>query len=81
MEVFDKHVELCGGGTGALLNIVDFKVIFFQQKKFSNVKIPIYLDKHGESINDKSIHNGFSLNQAQLKNAIKHFYNNDLIFP
>ena len=81
LEVFDKHVELCGGGTGALLNIVDFKVIFFQQKKFSNVKIPIYLDKHGESINDKSIHNGFSLNQAQLKNAIKHFYNNDLIFP
>jgi len=81
LELFNKHVEFCGGGTGALLNILDFKVIFFQQKKFSNIKIPIYLDKHGESINDKSIHNGFSLNKVQLKNAIRRYYNNDLIFP
>ena len=81
LELFDKHVELCGGGTGVFLNIVDFKVVFIQQKKFSDVKIPIYLDKHGESIKEKSIHNGFRLNKAQLENAFRHYYNNDLIFP
>ena len=81
LELFDKHVELCGGGTGAFLNTVDFKVIFFQHKKLADVKIPIYLDKHGEAVKEKSIHNGFRLNKPQLDNAIRHYYNNELIFP
>ena len=74
-------MELCGGGTGAFLNTVDFKVIFFQHKKLADVKIPIYLDKHGEAVKEKSIHNGFRLNKPQLDNAIRHYYNNELIFP
>ena len=81
LELFDKHVELCGGGTGAFLNTVDFKVIFFQHKKLADVKIPIYLDKHGEAVKEKSIHNGFRLNKPQLDNAIRHYYNNELILP
>ena len=80
LELFDKHIEICGGGTGALLNIEDFSVIFTQQKKYSKISISLYLDKHGESIKENSIHNGFKLNQAQLKKAKKIYYNNDLVF-
>ena len=79
-DTFYKHVELCGGGTGAFINILDFNVIFIQQNKFSKNKIPLYLDKHGESIKVNSIHNGFILNDVQLEKAKKKFYNNDLIF-
>ena len=80
LELFDKHIEICGGGTGALLNIEDFSVIFTQQKKYSNISISLYLDKHGESIKENSIHNGFKLNKAQLKKAKNIYYNNDLVF-
>ena len=80
IELFDRHIEICGGGTGALLNIEDFSVIFTQQKKYSKISISLYLDKHGESIKENSIHNGFELNKAQLKKAKKIYYNNDLVF-
>ena len=50
--------------------------------EISKTKIPLYLDKHGESIkeNSNSIHNGFEINEVQLKKAKKIFYNNDFIF-
>ena len=73
-------MELCGGGTGVFLYTLNFNVTFVQNKKISKTKIPLYLDKHGESIKEKSIHNGFCLNEAQLKKAKKILYNNDLIF-
>jgi hypothetical protein len=79
-ETIYRHVELCGGGTGAFLNILDFNVIFIQQKLFSKKTIPLYLDKHGEPIKVNSIHNGFTLNDAQLQKAKKKMNNNDLIF-
>ena len=80
LETIYRHVELCGGGTGAFLNILDFNVIFIQQKLFSKKSIPLYLDKHGEPIKVNSIHNGFTLNDAQLQKAKKKMNNNDLIF-
>ena len=80
LETIYRHVELCGGGTGAFLNILDFNVIFIQQKLFSKKTIPLYLDKHGEPIKVNSIHNGFTLNDAQLQKAKKKMNNNDLIF-
>ena len=80
LDLFYKHVELCGGGTGVFLYTLNFNVTFVQNKKISKTKIPLYLDKHGESIKEKSIHNGFCLNEAQLKKAKKILYNNDLIF-
>ena len=79
-DTFYTHIELCGGGTGAFLNIMDFNIIFIQQKLFSKNKIPLYLDKHGESIKANSIHNGFTLNDVQLQKAKIKMYNNDLIF-
>ena len=79
-DTFYTHIELCGGGTGAFLNIMDFNIIFIQQKLFSKNKIPLYLDKHGESIKVNSIHNGFTLNDVQLQKAKIKMYNNDLIF-
>ena len=79
-EFFYEHVELCGGGTGAFLNTLDFNIIFVRKNKFSKNKIPLYLDKHGESIKENTIHNGFNLNDAQLKKAKIKFYNNDFIF-
>ena len=80
IDFFYKHVELCGGGTGVFLNSLDFSISFVQQRKISKNKIPLYLDKHGESIKENKIHNGFCLNDAQLKKAKRKFYNNDLIF-
>ena len=79
-DTFFKHVELCGGGTGAFINILDLNIIFVQQNKFSQNKIPLYLDIHGEPIKENSIHKDFSLNKIQLNKARKKFYNNDLIF-
>ena len=77
-----SQVELCGGNTGVFLSSLNFNVFFVQQKKISKTKIPLYLDKHGESIkeNSNSIHNGFEINEVQLKKAKKIFYNNDFIF-
>ena len=82
LDLFYKHVELCGGNTGVFLSSLNFNVFFVQQKKISKTKIPLYLDKHGESIkeNSNSIHNGFEINEVQLKKAKKIFYNNDFIF-
>ena len=80
IESFCKHVDICGGGSGAFLNIRDFSIMFIQQKKLSKIKIPIYLDKHGESIKENFIHNDFRLNEAQVNKAIRQYYNNDIVF-
>ena len=75
-----EHIDLCGGGNGVFLNSKNFRVIYLQQKKFSEIKIPLYLDQHGEPVKDKEINKYFKLNEIQLKKSIQLFTDNSIIF-
>ena len=75
-----EHIDLCGGGNGVFLNSKNFRVIYLQQKKFSEIKIPLYLDQHGEPVKDNEINKYFKLNEIQLKKSIQLFTDNSIIF-